>query len=131
ASELSTIDTIHPYSRSLMVQPIVAHQESHPRGLYVLFATEMWERFSFYSMLAMFTLYLQNSEEGFGWTKAEATTLYSNYMMFVYASPLVGGFLANWKLGFRNAVMIGGVFFIAGHLLLSFRVLEIVYLALC
>src|ERR1043166_9288553 len=110
-----------------MAAPSIALQhEKHPAGLYVLFATEMWERFSFYSMLAMFTLYLQNSEEGFGWTKAEATTLYSNYLMFVYASPLVGGFLANWKLGFRNAVMIGGVFFIAGHLLLSFRVLEIV-----
>lgn len=104
--------------------------ERHPRGLYVLFATEMWERFSFYSMLAMFTLYLQDRDQGFGWTKAEATTLYSNYLMFVYASPLVGGFLANWKLGFRRAVMLGGLFFIAGHLLLSFQSLPIVYAAL-
>jgi POT family proton-dependent oligopeptide transporter len=104
--------------------------ECHPKGLYVLFATEMWERFSFYSMLAMFTLYLQDPAQGFGWTKAQATTLYSNYLMFVYASPLVGGFLANWKLGFRRAVMLGGMFFIAGHLLLSFRSLEIVYAAL-
>ncbi|MBI3821852.1 MAG: peptide MFS transporter [Planctomycetes bacterium] len=104
--------------------------EKHPRGLYVLFATEMWERFSFYSMLAMFTLYLKDENEGFGWTNKDATTLYSNYMMFVYASPLIGGFLANWKLGFRRAVMIGGVFFMAGHLLLSFRSLPIVYAAL-
>ena len=104
--------------------------EHHPKGLYVLFATEMWERFSFYSMLAMFTLYLQDPAQGFGWTKAQATTLYSNYLMFVYASPLVGGFLANRKLGFRRAVMLGGIFFIAGHLLLSFRSLEIVYVAL-
>jgi POT family proton-dependent oligopeptide transporter len=104
--------------------------ECHPKGLYVLFATEMWERFSFYSMLAMFTLYLQDPAQGFGWTKAQATTLYSNYLMFVYASPLVGGFLANWKLGFRRAVMLGGMFFIAGHLLLSVRSLEIVYAAL-
>ena len=106
------------------------HSEKHPPGLPVLFFTEMWERFGFYSMLAMFTIYLQNQEQGFGWTKAEATTLYSNYLMFVYASPLVGGFLANWKLGFRNAVMLGGLFFIAGHLLLSFRSLPIVYAAL-
>src|SRR5436190_11635842 len=91
----------------------------HPPGLYVLFATEMWERFSFYTMLAMFTLYLQDTEEGFSWSAADATSLYANYLMFVYASPLVGGFLANWKFGFRNSVMIGGVFFIAGHLLLS------------
>src|SRR5262245_19617117 len=101
--------------------------ERHPSGLYVLFFTEMWERFSFYSMLAMFTLYLQNKEEGFGWTKAEATTLYSNYMMFVYASPLIGGWIADQGLGYRRSVMIGGVFFMAGHLLLSFRSLEAVY----
>lgn len=104
--------------------------ERHPRGLYVLFATEMWERFSFYSMLAMFTLYLQDPAQGFAWTKPQATTLYSNYLMFVYASPLVGGFLASWTLGFRRAVMLGGMFFIAGHLLLSFQSLEIVYVAL-
>jgi proton-dependent oligopeptide transporter, POT family len=104
--------------------------DKHPPGLYVLFVTEMWERFSFYTMLAMFTLYLQDGDEGFSWTKSQATGLYANYLMFVYASPLVGGFLANWKLGFRNAVMLGGLFFIAGHLLLSFRSLNIVYAAL-
>jgi POT family proton-dependent oligopeptide transporter len=102
----------------------------HPRGLYVLFATEMWERFSFYSMLSLFTLYLQNKQEGFGWTLPEATSLYSNYLMFVYASPLVGGWLADRKLGYRRSVMIGGLFFMAGHLLLSFRSIPIVYLAL-
>src|SRR5437762_5181717 len=93
----------------------------HPPGLYVLFATEMWERFSFYTMLAMFTLYLQDPREGFSWTKADATQLYSTYIMFVYASPLIGGWLADWKLGYRLAVMIGGVFFMAGHLLLAIR----------
>jgi proton-dependent oligopeptide transporter, POT family len=108
----------------------IAKPEAHPRGLYVLFATEMWERFSFYTMLAMFTLYLRDADEGFGWSADDATTLYSNYLMFVYASPLVGGFLASWKLGFRNSVMIGGLFFIAGHLLLSFQSLPIVYAAL-
>jgi POT family proton-dependent oligopeptide transporter len=104
--------------------------EKHPRGLYVLFATEMWERFSFYSMLAMFTLYLRNPDEGFGWTPENATRLYSNYLMFVYASPLIGGWLADRKLGYRRAVMLGGVFFMAGHLLLSIRSLPVVYLAL-
>jgi POT family proton-dependent oligopeptide transporter len=50
----------------------------HPKGLYVLFATEMWERFSFYSMLSLFTLYLRDTTTGFGWTAGEATALYSN-----------------------------------------------------
>ncbi|MDQ3805187.1 MAG: peptide MFS transporter [Acidobacteriota bacterium] len=104
--------------------------DKHPKGLYVLFATEMWERFSFYSMLALFTLYMQNTEEGFGWTADRATGLYANYLMFVYASPLIGGWLADKKLGYRRAVMIGGFFFMAGHLLLSFRSLTAVYAAL-
>jgi proton-dependent oligopeptide transporter, POT family len=102
----------------------------HPKGLYVLFGTEMWERFSFYSMLALFTLYLRNPEQGFGWTAAEATNLYAWYLMFVYASPLVGGFIADWKLGYRRAVMVGGVFFMAGHALLSIRSMPAVYAAL-
>ena len=113
-----------------IMTPVTGDLKKHPPGLYVLFATEMWERFSFYSMLALFTLYMQNPNEGFGWTTEQATTLYSWYLMFVYASPLVGGWLADWKLGYRRAVMIGGVFFMAGHLLLSFRSLTAVYAAL-
>ena len=108
----------------------VAHTEGHPKGLYVLFATEMWERFSFYSMLALFTLYLRHSTEGFGWTAAEATSLYSNYLMFVYASPLIGGLIADKITGYRKAVMIGGFFFMAGHGLLSIPKLWAVYAAL-
>ncbi len=102
----------------------------HPKGLYVLFATEMWERFSFYSMLSLFTLYLRDSTQGFGWTAAEATALYSNYLAFVYASPLIGGLIADRITGYRKAVMIGGFFFMAGHGLLSIPAIWAVYLAL-
>jgi proton-dependent oligopeptide transporter, POT family len=104
--------------------------DKHPPGLYALFATEMWERFSFYSMLALFTLYLRDPVEGFGWTAAQATTLYANYLMFVYASPLIGGFIADRFTGYRKAVMIGGFFFMAGHGLLSIPALWAVYAAL-
>lgn len=103
---------------------------THPKGLYVLFATEMWERFSFYSMLALFVLYLRDPVEGFGWTAAEATGLYANYLMFVYASPLIGGLIADKITGYRRAVMIGGFFFMAGHGLLSIPAIWAVYLAL-
>ncbi|HET8674872.1 MAG TPA: peptide MFS transporter [Blastocatellia bacterium] len=113
-----------------IVTPVTGDLQKHPPGLYVLFATEMWERFSFYSMLALFTLYMQDPNEGFGWTADQATTLYSWYLMFVYASPLIGGWLADWKLGYRRAVIIGGFFFMAGHLLLSFRSMTAVYVAL-
>ncbi len=104
--------------------------KKHPFGLYVLFGTEMWERFSFYSMLALFTLYLQDPVDGFSWTPAQATSLYANYLMFVYASPLIGGWLADKVLGYRKAVMIGGFFFMAGHGLLSVPAMWAVYLAL-
>ena len=108
-----------------------APTDKHPKGLYVLFATEMWERFSFYSMLAMFTLYLRDTTgQGFAWTVDNATALYSNYLMFVYLSPLIGGWLADRKFGYRKSVMMGGFFFMAGHLLLSFRSLPVVYAAL-
>jgi POT family proton-dependent oligopeptide transporter len=102
----------------------------HPKGLYVLFATEMWERFSFYTMIAMLTLYLQDKTDGFGWSKADATWLYSNYMMFVYASPLIGGWIADRKLGFRTTITIGGLFFIVGHVLLAFPTAPALYASL-
>jgi POT family proton-dependent oligopeptide transporter len=103
--------------------------EKHPKGLYVLFFTEMWERFGFYSMLAMFTLYLR-SDQGFKWTAGEATRLLSIYLMFVYASPLVGGWIADRGLGYRRSVLIGGCVFMVGYLLLSIHSLAAVYIAL-
>ncbi len=109
---------------------VAGRTDKHPKGLYVLFGTEMWERFSFYSMLALFTLYLRDPNEGFGWTAAEATWLYSTYLMFVYLSPLIGGFIADRWTGYRKAVMIGGFFFMAGHAILSIPAIWAVYLAL-
>ncbi len=91
--------------------------ERHPKGLYVLFATEMWERFGFYTCAAIMTLYLQRG--GFGWSKSQATSLWSNYLMFVYLTPLLGGWLADRFLGYRRAVLLGGLFFIAGYTMLG------------
>lgn len=108
-----------------------AETAKHPKGLYVLFATEMWERFSFYTMLAMFALYMRDKTgQGFAWSVDDTQSLVSNYLMFVYASPLIGGWIADKKIGYRKSVMIGGFFFMAGHLLLSFQTIGIVYAAL-
>src|SRR5437016_4918985 len=101
-----------------------------PPGLYVLFFTEMWERFGFYTMGGMFTLYLRDKDQGFGWSAEDATTLNSNYLMFVYASPLLGGWLADKKLGYRNSVLLGGLVFMLGYLLFWFHSLPAVYAAL-
>jgi POT family proton-dependent oligopeptide transporter len=103
--------------------------DRHPPGLYVLFFTEMWERFGFYTMGAMFTLYLRSSE-GFSWEAAAATTLNSWYLGFVYASPLIGGWIADRGLGYRKSVLIGGVIFMLGYLLFTFHSLAAVYAAL-
>ena len=115
---------------SISAQAAATAERTHPKGLYVLFATEMWERFSFYSMLALFTLYLQDTTQGFGWARPDATRLYAMYLAAVYFSPLVGGIIADRKLGYRRSVMIGGFFFMAGHLLLSFPLVWVMYLAL-
>ncbi|HEY9420109.1 MAG TPA: peptide MFS transporter [Thermoanaerobaculia bacterium] len=104
--------------------------EKHPKGLFVLFFTEMWERFSFYTVGGMWALYVQNQQQGFGWSQDQATSVWSWYQMFVYASPLFGGILADRKLGYRRSVMIGGFFFMAGHALLAVRSVPVMFAAL-
>jgi proton-dependent oligopeptide transporter, POT family len=107
-----------------------AIQEKHPPGLYVLFATELWERFGFYTLGAMLALYLRDSVQGMGWREQDATTLFSYYLMFVYASPLVGGWLADKWLGYRLAITVGALFFGAGYFSLYFPSVSTLYLAL-
>lgn len=93
--------------------------EKHPRGLYVLFGTEMWERFSFYTVGAMLSLYLRDTTEGFGFSNARSASVVSTYNMFIYFTPLIGGLIADRLTGFRKAIMIGGVSFMIGHALLA------------
>jgi POT family proton-dependent oligopeptide transporter len=104
---------------STTVNANVAARGKHPRGLYILFATEMWERFGFYSLQGMLTLYLRNAQQGFGWTAAQATTLYSSYLMLVYGCPLLGGWLADRFIGYSGAITLGGILLAAGYFLLS------------
>jgi proton-dependent oligopeptide transporter, POT family len=105
--------------------------EKHPRGLYVLFGTEMWERFSFYTVGAMLSLYLRDTTEGFGFSNARSASVVSTYNMFIYFTPLIGGLIADRLTGFRKAIMIGGVSFMIGHALLAVpNNLLICYLAL-
>jgi len=95
-----------------------------PRGLWVLFITEMWERFSYYGMRALLVFYLmaKTSEHnaGFGWSKETASQLYGWYTGLVYLTPLVGGWLADKVLGTHRSMLVGGWIIAAGHFCLAF-----------
>ena len=91
----------------------------HPSLLFVLFFTEMWERFSYYGMRAILVIFLTGliigDNPGWGWTSSEALSLLGTYGMFVYLTPLLGGWLADNKIGYRMAVVIGALFMTLGH----------------
>ncbi len=96
----------------------------HPRGLFLLFGTEMWERFSYYGMRALLVLSMvaatQDANPGFGWSNEAALKLYAWYTSLVFFTPLVGGWIADRYLGQRNAVILGGVIMAAGQFVLGF-----------
>src|SRR5437016_1924387 len=90
----------------------------HPLGLYVLFFTEMWERFSYYGMRALLILYMVKY---YRWSQDNASTVYKWYTSLVYLTPIVGGFLADRYLGNKRAVLIGAALMAIGHFLMAFE----------
>jgi POT family proton-dependent oligopeptide transporter len=99
----------------------------HPVGLGLLFAVEMWERFSYYGMRAILVLFLVNA---LAWSDASAYQLYGTYTGLVYLTPLIGGWLADNYLGTRNALVWGGVIIAAGHFALAFEGMTMFYIGL-
>jgi POT family proton-dependent oligopeptide transporter len=95
----------------------------HPKGLFVLFFTEMWERFSYYGMRAILVLYLvtqtTDANPGLGWTTAEALALYGWYTMLVYVASIPGGWIADRLIGQKKSVLIGGLTLCVGHGILA------------
>ncbi|MDG1733786.1 MAG: peptide MFS transporter [Thalassotalea sp.] len=93
----------------------------HPKGLFLLFGTEMWERFGYYGMRALLVLYLVATVEdgGFGWTTGEALGLYGTFTMLVYLTPVLGGWLADNFIGQRKAIIYGGLIFSLGYFTLG------------
>ena len=100
---------------------VAEHREEwlgHPRGLYVLFATEMWERFSYYGMRALLILYLTKH---FLFGDKSASLLFGSYASLVYAMPVIGGLIADRYLGFKKAIMFGAVLLVCGHFGMAFE----------
>jgi POT family proton-dependent oligopeptide transporter len=95
----------------------------HPKGLYILFFTEMWERFSYYGMRAILVLYIISSASGdnpgLGWSNSDALWLYGWYTMLVYVASIPGGWLADKFIGQKKAVLLGGLLLCAGHMILA------------
>ncbi|MEO2216284.1 peptide MFS transporter [Chromobacterium vaccinii] len=91
--------------------------QSHPKGLYLLFVTEMWERFSFYGMRAIFTLYMIKA---LLFDKAHAADIYGTYTGLVYFTPLIGGYIADRYWGNRRSILAGGVLMAIAQFMLFF-----------
>jgi POT family proton-dependent oligopeptide transporter len=96
----------------------VEKTESQPKGLYILFFAEAWERFSYYGMRALLVLYLVNQLK---YSREDALALYGTYTGLVYLTPILGGYLADKLLGRRKAVIIGGSVMALGHLAMAFE----------
>ena len=108
----------------------------HPSGLFVLFFTEMWERFSFYGMRVLLINFLTSAIisgspfSGWGWDPIQAGALYGTYAMLLYISPIFGGIMADKYLGYRYAIVIGAAIMTLGHLFMAFDTPLFLYLGL-
>ena len=121
-----------PAVRGMGDGPMGPIKTRQPAGLWVLFITEMWERFSYYGMRALFVLYLYkttapmladgtaNNNPGFGWDKADATTLYGIYTFMVYLTSIFEGIAADRLLGTHRSMILDGLIIAAGHIMLAF-----------
>jgi POT family proton-dependent oligopeptide transporter len=96
-------------------------QQSHPKGLWFLFGTEMWERFGYYLMLGIFSLYMVENwnSGGMGFSAAKKSDIYGTYLGLVYLTPFIGGLLADRILGYRRSIIMGGLMMAVGYFCLS------------
>ena len=104
--------------------------KKHPKALPFLFFSEMWERFGYYLMIGIFTLYLKDVKQGFAMTEAESADLYGTFIALVFLTPFLGGLLADRYLGYRRSIIIGGLMMGAGYCLMSVHSLTTLYLSM-
>ena len=104
----------------------------HPAGLFVLFFTEMWERFSFYGMRSLLILFLTAPlmDGGWGWSRENASALFGSYVGLVYLSTMLGGYFADKIIGFRWAVVVGACLMTLGHASMALETEFTIYLGL-
>lgn len=100
-----------------MEQQVTSQQKGHPKGLYLLFTTEMWERFSYYGMRAILVLYMTKV---LGFMDSKATEIYGNFTGLVYLTPLIGGYISDRYWGNRKSILVGGIIIALGQFALFF-----------
>jgi POT family proton-dependent oligopeptide transporter len=102
----------------------------HPKALPYLFFSEMWERFGYYLMIGIFTLYLKDAVDGFGMSEADASDLYGTFIALVFLTPFIGGLLADRVLGYRRSITFGGILMGVGYCLMAVHELNMLYLSM-
>lgn len=104
--------------------------KKHPKALPFLFFSEMWERFGYYLMIGIFTLYLEDATKGFNMSTKESASLYGTFIALVFFTPFLGGLLADRVLGYRKSIILGGLLMGAGYCLMGIHNLNMLYLAM-
>lgn len=104
--------------------------KSHPKALPYLFLSEMWERFGYYLMIGIFTLYLKDVEAGFALTEKEASDLYGTFIALVFLTPFIGGLVADRYWGYKKSIVIGGLMMGIGYLLMGIHNITMLYVAM-
>ena len=104
--------------------------KNHPKALPFLFLSEMWERFGYYLMIGIFTLYLKDVEAGFAMTEKEASDLYGTFIALVFLTPFIGGLIADRYLGYKRSIVIGGLMMGAGYFMMGIHNTTMLYVAM-
>jgi len=104
--------------------------KSHPKALPYLFLSEMWERFGYYLMIGIFTLYLKDVESGFAMTEKEASDLYGTFIALVFLTPFIGGLVADRYFGYKKSIVIGGLMMGVGYFMMGIHNLTMLYVAM-
>ena len=104
--------------------------KNHPKALPFLFLSEMWERFGYYLMIGIFTLYLKDVEAGFAMTEKEASDLYGTFIALVFLTPFLGGLIADRYLGYKRSIVIGGFMMGAGYFMMGIHDTTMLYVAM-
>ena len=107
-----------------------ATKPQHPKALPFLFFSEMWERFGYYLMIGIFTLYLKDVKEGFAMTEAESADLYGTFIALVFLTPFLGGLLADRFFGYRKSIIAGGLLMGFGYCLMGIHDKTVLYIAM-